>query len=319
MQEPKKQYKYGNNLANTESISFLLQCPQCGNALSATVRELNCGNGHSYPIREGIVDLLSEDDRLRFAPFLQQYDTVRTAERWGDGSAEYYRQLPFTDTTGVHTFEWRVKAASYRTLLEQIVIRGAKTVLDAGAGNCWLSHRLASEGFAGAATDIRVDMYDGLAAADRYWNAGALWQRVRTPFERPGFMPGQFDAVVFNASLHYSPNPLSIIAAYLPVLRHNGAMYVVDSPVYRDASSGEKMMRERERDFRTKYGIEMTSSTQSYYFTFDTLDAIAERLHLSLRSYSPAYGLKWRLRPMIASILRRREPASFGVFVFEKG
>lgn len=262
---------------------------------------------------------MSEEERESAAAFLQQYDTVRTAERWGDGSAEYYQHLPFRDITGLHAFEWRIKAASYTELLNQLRARNARTVLDVGAGNCWLSYRLWREGFKGAATDIRIDDYDGLTAPRRYWPEAHQWLRARVPFEKPRFAPAAFDAVVFNASLHYTNEPGSILDAYLPLLRPGGALYIVDSPVYRDEKSGKQMMQERERQFREKYNIEMTEATQSFYLTYNDLQEIAVQLSCTLKSYRPKYGLKWALRPLIAKALGRREPASFGVHVFEKG
>jgi SAM-dependent methyltransferase len=307
------------NIEHTLTQHLRVQCPLCESDIMLSGISASCSNGHAFGYENGILDILSNEDVEHFDAFLKQYESVRSSERWGDGSAEYYQNLPFRDITGEHNFEWRVKCASYYELFKQLKHRQASTVLDVGAGNCWLSYRLWNEGFTGAATDIRVDDYDGLAAVSRYWDSATGWPRMRTSFDTPGFAPGQFDSVIFNASLHYAADPVKTLRNFLPLLSEHGALYVIDSPVYQNADSGRQMMKEREREFLRKYDIRMTDDTQSYYLTFEQIGHIAIELGLHLKSATPKYGLKWQLRPVIATILGRREPASFAVHIFEKG
>ncbi len=82
-------------------------------------------------------------------------------------------------------------------------------VLDLGAGSGWLSHRLATLGYRVVAVDRLDDEADGLGACRHYPIA---FPAVQADFDALPFEPHQFDLVVFDGSLHYSPNPAATLA-----------------------------------------------------------------------------------------------------------
>jgi hypothetical protein len=92
----------------------------------------------------------------------------------------------------------------------------------------------------------------------------------------------------------------------------------MDSPVYRRADSGKKMIKEREEQFKQKYGFASDSLQSENYLTYERLDQLGNELNLTWKRITPFYGLRWMLRPLIAGLLRRREPAKFHLIVGRK-
>lgn len=94
------------------------------------------------------------------------------------------RALPERDLTGSHPDIWRIRAASTRVLFAQIALWPGELVLDLGAGNGWLSHRLASAGSRVLAVDLSNDGLDGLGAAVTAGIAATLVQGDSAPAVR---------------------------------------------------------------------------------------------------------------------------------------
>ena len=83
----------------------------------------------------------------------------------------------------------------------------------------------------------------------------AAFVSVQAEFDRLPFPSGLVDLVVFNASLHYSADYLATLREALRVLRPGGTVTIVDSPVRRDARSGQQMVTEREASFPLCFGF----------------------------------------------------------------
>jgi HemK-related putative methylase len=239
---------------------------------------------------------------------------VRRAEGRGSDDASYYRALPFEDLSGQMTEDWRIRARSFRALLERVVqpmetrIARPMRILDVGAGNGWLANRLAGRGHLLAAVDLRVDARDGLGV---YCHYDAEFTPVQAEYDRLPFASGQCDLVIFNASIHYSTDYVVTLREALRVLNENGRLAIIDTPVYRDAHSGEAMVREREAGFEQRYGFSSNALPSENFLTFERLDRLGAELGVEWRMHEPFYGLKWTLKPLRAKVRRQREPASF--------
>jgi hypothetical protein len=89
----------------------------------------------------------------------------------------------------------------------------------------------------------------------------------------------------------------------------------MDSPVYRRSSSGEKMVEERKTDFMKRYGFASDSLQSENFLTYTRMRELGKSLGVRWRRIRPFYGLRWALRPLMAFLRRRREPAQFGLWV----
>src|SRR5579872_2547240 len=141
--------------------------------------------------------------------FLEDYIKIRHAEGRGSQDAAYYLALPYRDITGRLQDQWDIRGKSYRHL-ERCVLPGIEKaagrplrIADLGAGNCWMSYRLALRGHSVIAADILTDSLDGLAAG-RHYQAHAAFTRINAEFDDLPLAPASLDVIVYNASIHYA-------------------------------------------------------------------------------------------------------------------
>ena len=263
---------------------------------------------------EGIWRCLPSDRDRHFAQFIHEYTEVRRAEGRGSTDGTFYRALPVQDLSGRQSEDWRIRSISYQKLIERILTQngwkegGAPRILDLGAGNGWLSHRLAARGYQTIAVDLLTNKEDGLGAQVHY---PATFTSVQAEFDHLPFESNQFGLAIFNASFHYATNYELTLGEALRVLGSGGRVAIMDSPVYRNGSSGEEMVREREATFRDEYGFASNSLPNENFLTYDRLQDLGHHLSLSWEFIRPYYGLRWLLRPWRARLAGRREPASF--------
>ena len=248
--------------------------------------------------------------------FLEQYSTIRRAEGRGSNDPEYYRALPYRDISGMNSDQWKIRACSYRCF-ERLVLRPEAQrlrrplhILDLGAGNGWLSHRLASHGHNAVALDIFTDRLDGLGAI-RHYNADL--PGVAAEFDTLPFGPKTFDLIVFNSSLHYSSDYRKTFREARRCLRPAGLLVLIYSPVYRAREHGEQMRAERQKYFQSTYGFPSDALHSIEYLDEPTLAALAEELGITWARFHPWYGWRWALRPLRAKLRRQRPPSRFMV------
>ena len=297
-------------------------CPSCRGALVGAAPGWRCARENlRFDIEAGIPDFILPDRREAIETFLTAYRKVRTAEGWGSTQARYYRDLPYTDHSGKHTGIWRIRARTFGCFLDRMQRSGpiaGTRILDIGAGNCWLTVQLAARGAEVVPVDINLDSRDGLGALHKF--PAADRERivpVRADFDALPFPDDLFDVVIFNASLHYSPDVPGTVRRAMRVLKTEGSLYVLDSPLYNDVESGAQMIRERDEEFQRRYHVATGSAFAGSVLNAGLFRSLAPSG--SLEFIAPRYGLLWSLRPFAAKLLRRREPASFGIIVVAKG
>ncbi|HEY3616992.1 MAG TPA: class I SAM-dependent methyltransferase [Candidatus Sulfotelmatobacter sp.] len=298
-----------------------LRCPACQQGpcgLSSELSEPSCpACGYVFHDLDGIYDALPPDRESIFRQFVHDYEFVRAKEGRGSGGADHYLALPFKDLDGRNVWQWRIRARTFRFMekhllpnIEHFYPRGFD-VLDVGAGNGWLSYRLAQRGHRPVAVDLLVNDTDGLGAARHYFHLVPPFLRFKAEMDRLPFMPAQFDVVIFNASLHYSEDYRSTLQEALRCLRKGGHLIVADSPFYWREESGQKMVQEKRAAYSRQFGFSSDSIQSREYLTTGALNDLAADLAIKWRVYQPWYGLSWTLRPLKARLLRRREPSKF--------
>jgi SAM-dependent methyltransferase len=269
----------------------------------------------------GIVHALPPERVAHYAKFVAEYERIRAAEGRGSQSEEYYLSLPYKDATGRNGNQWSIRARTFESLLKHVFNpedrRG--TVLDLGAGNCWMSFRLALLGYRPIAVDLLTNDQDGLGAGDHYVrNLPICFSRFRAELTRLPFRDGQFDAIVFNASFHYSEDYEATLAEALRCLKDGGRVIISDTPWYSREESGKQMIAERHASFLKRFGTVSNSVKSLEYLTDERLRVLEEKLSIRWTKHTPRYGLKWAMRPWIAKLRARREPSRFRLYVATK-
>ena len=270
--------------------------------------------------QEGIWRALPPERGKYFQRFIGDYETIRQAEGRGSTESNYYLELPFRDVTRKQAWQWRIRGKSYRCLEKQIwpLIEKQKPqgldLLDVGAGVGWLSYRLALRGLHPTAVDLIVNDFDGLGATRHYLAAlSQPFPCFQAEMDCLPFGDGQFDVVVFNASLHYSENYHRTLSEALRCLRPKGHLLIVDTPIYQLEESGKQMLEERHRQFESQYGFRSDGIPSREFLTYLALNELASQLHLTWRFFQPWYGVAWALRPFMARLQKKREPSKFHI------
>jgi len=311
---------------------IVLQCPSCQRSLglfplgSVAAHRYDCSHCYytMYP-ENGIWQALIPERLAYFSRFIEEYQNIRTAEGRGSLQPEFYIHLPYKDISGRNIWQWNIRACTFDHLRKKLLPRylqdkkNPPKVLDLGAGNGWMSYRLAREGYSCVAVDLLVNDEDGLGAATHFEkHLDALFPRFQAEMSRLPFADGQFEVVIFNASFHYAEDYQSAIREALRCVKRGGSVLIADTPWYSRSESGEQMVAERQAAFRQRYGTASNSIPSLEYLTDQRLRDLECALNIRWEKTSPSYGLKWAMRPLLAKLRGKREPSRFRVYSTRK-
>ena len=252
--------------------------------------------------------------------FLNDYVKIRHAEGRGSDDPAYYFALPYRDITGRLQDQWTIRAASFEHLERRILkpIEGsadhALRIADLGAGNCWLSYRLALRGHEPVAVDILNDPLDGLGAG-RHYQTATPFLRISAEFDLLPFPNASLDLAIYNASIHYSTDYRRTLSEIRRCLHPIGRFIIIDSPVYRRREHGEMMRRERHQQFEKSYGFASDTLPSLEFFDEPLLDELSRDLGIQWEIHRPWYGIHWMMRPFKARWKGKRPPSRFWILV----
>lgn len=311
----------------TPGWHVLMRCPACKQSMNALdlrrdAGQSECARCHFVIADQGgIWRALPPLRQLYFRRFATEYAIVREREGRGSHTAEYYLELPYRDINGRNASQWRIRARSFDYLLSQ-VLPGVESrlgshlrVLDLGAGNGWLSYRLAQGGHDCVAVDLLDNPLDGLGAARHYLgHVSRPFVGVQAEMGNLPFDDGQFDVAIFNASFHYSEDYALTMREAIRCLCDGGEVLIMDTPYYQRDESGRTMVQEKYEAFRQQYGFRSDSLRSREYLTRESLQELARECGVQWRVGRPWYSVNWALRPWKARVLGRREPSKFYVF-----
>ncbi len=270
----------------------------------------------------GIIDALPQAKAEHYAQFVEDYEHIRVAEGRGSYRDDFYLSLPYRDVSGRNSEQWRIRARTFSYLMKRVlapVLLPNALILDLGAGNCWMSFRLANAGYRPVAVDLRSNSYDGLGAAVHFQeHLPKLFPRFRAELAHLPFQSEQFAAAIFNASFHYAEDAVAALAEAMRCLKSGGYLVICDTPWYASDESGFDMVQERRRNFMEKHGTASASLESIEFLTDERLQTFEEQLAIRWTVHSPSYGLRWAMRPYLARVRNRRQPARFRIFVARK-
>jgi SAM-dependent methyltransferase len=256
--------------------------------------------------------------------FANEYAGHRAAEGRGYSGRDLL-DLPYI-RSGALARQWAVRARTFEALMARILrpmakrLRTPLTVLDLGAGNGWLSYRVASEGHHAYALDIRSDSVDGLGAAAPFRRE--FPDRIEclvAPFDLIPLPPASVDIALFNAAIHYATDLRAVLAEAVRVTRPGGRIVILDSPFYRCEADGLAMVAEKKLGAGELFGASAPVLMALPFIEFLTRERLARAApELSWRRHRVRYPLSYEFRPVRAALLGRRAPSRFDLWVAER-
>ena len=151
-------------------------------------------------LHDGIVYALPPDRAAYYARFISEYEEIRAAEGRGSQSEDFYLGLPYKDLSGRNSQQWKIRSKSYDYLVTRVLkpSHGRGSILDLGAGNCWMSFRLSLLGYDPVAVDLLTNERDGLGAAVHFDTRLPIpIPRFQAEATHLPFRDGQWSAPVF--------------------------------------------------------------------------------------------------------------------------
>lgn len=310
---------YGIAAEDVLLAGIRLRCPRCGTAIGG----LDCpACSFSIVINDGIAHALPPASVAHHARFMEEYERIREAEGRGSAHEDFYLGLPYRDTSGRNRGQWQIRARSYDYLVRHLLDGTDRDgrILDLGAGNCWMSYRLALAGYRPCAVDLLTNDRDGLGAARHYrTHLPKRFPRFQAEIRCLPFADEQFDAAVFNASFHYAEDYEASLREAMRCVKAGGMVIISDTPWYAREESGRQMLAERRAAFLQSHGTAADSIASLGYLTDERLHRMEDALSIHWNVQRPWYGLRWAMRPLLAKLRGRREPSKFRLYVARKG
>jgi len=303
----------------------VLGCPECSlpftdvSPASETIEmgTLRCARGHEFAVSEGVPMLVRESDRPHLVAFADSYAGAWVKNGWGSPDPDYLIRLPYHDMTRRRASEWRVKARSMEALFHVLHPERWPRVIDVGAGMGWFSHQLAVRGHETYACDAVLDSVLGLRAAETYVRTGPRFERVWGDFLHLPFLSSSVDAVVYNASLHYTSDLAGALKEVARVLKPGGLLAVLNSPVYRRIASTARAQSDFRAHLRSLGASNAVVSTY-HHFVRSELESIVAATVGSVGEipFNPGRRFRWSRR--LKGLALRMELASFPILVATK-
>ena len=252
--------------------------------------------------------------------FASEYARHRAEEGRGYSGTQLL-QLPYL-TDGPHASQWAVRARTFDAFMAKVLRPAAARmdrpleVLDLGAGNGWLSYRVAVEGHRAFALDIRTDSVDGLGASAPLRRLAPNMECLVASFGAIPLSSGSIDIALFNASLHYATDLPAVLREAVRVTRPGGQIAILDTPFYAHETDGLAMIAEK----RVRFGARAQVLMDLPFIEFLTRDRLRDASpELAWARHRVRYPLAYELRPLIAALTGKRRPSRFDLWVASVG
>jgi SAM-dependent methyltransferase len=268
-----------------------LTCPTCHQPLAPT--GLSCPAGHVFAVQDGVLSLLDAPFAARLQVFNATLQQARSAAGQRMVDAAVYPALPFSAAVR-HQLEWRLRRYDW-AVVQQWVGPAPQRVLDIGAWNGWLSHRLAELGHVVTAVDYFTDPYDGLGAKQFY---PTQWQAIQLDLTDLSPLPAQFDCIILNRCLPFFGDAAEYVAHVRRKLAPHGRLLLTGLAFYHDPTTKAQTVAAMTADYRQTYGAELfLNPTKGYLDETDKQTLQADGVRLTPYPQLWRANLKAWLRP----------------------
>jgi SAM-dependent methyltransferase len=183
---------------------------------------------------------LQLDSTISPTSFEEAYHVIREQEGRIYSNEELAR-LPKVAKDHPFYSEWKLRKRSAGRLKDYLAGKQSSIrILEAGCGNGWLSHQLALSGQC-RVTGIDVHHSEIQQAAE------VFHKQKNLEFREADFLsakfPGEFDLIVFAASIQYFRSLPEVIERALSLLSGEGEIHIIDSHFYHSKDRSQAVLR----------------------------------------------------------------------------
>ena len=212
-------------------------------------------NGVVYPGEAG-----------RFKDFEEEYLEVRQKEgRVFDD--DLVRKLPWLPDGHPLKIEWLYRADTLDRFSRYLVKRkGVSSLLDLGCGNGWFINKLSALIHDTELVGLDVNRIELEQAArlfpgnNKTFAYGDIFHDI--------FQPGSFDIITLNSTIQYFPDAGMLIERLLALLKENGEIHILDSPLYKTNEEKDAAFKRSELYFSKINSKGMTGHYHHHTFDF---------------------------------------------------
>jgi len=187
-----------------------------------------CANGHRFFTENGVLKLLDKTFDEKLGNFLEPFTQLREQEARRINDKEIFPNLP--DALAHHP-EWRQRTYDLAIIRRLLAEKRSLHILDIGAWNGWLSHRLAEMGQRVTAVDYFSDPHDGLGARQFY---PTEWQAIQMNIEDLAVLDEPFDVIILNRCVQFFVDPSGYVAMAREKLAPGGMLILTGLAFFRD-------------------------------------------------------------------------------------
>jgi SAM-dependent methyltransferase len=279
-----------------------LLCPTCRTAIDPAARR--CAQGHAFAQEDGVLGLLTAEMARRLAEFEAALRAARPAPPMPPGLEGAFGQLPSGPLAQAHPerrLEWRLRRYDLAVVQRQLTGRGRQRILDVGAWNGWLSHRLAEAGHMVTGIDYFADRDEGLRA--RRWH-GTDWRAFQMDLRDLSVLDEEYDVVILNRCLAFFTDPAAYAAGVKARVAPGGLLLLMGLQFFSAPAEKARGVAAGRRAFQERHGLDLFLFPTRGYLE-DTDRAGLEAEGVSVRAYPQLWAANlrarlWRSRPQHA-------------------
>ncbi len=284
-----------------------MRCPECELPLDA---EWRCPNNHTWPMVDGVRTAVNADLSRTLDPFLKAFRAYRNVA--GERLLEpgMYNRLPESGMDHDPGL-WQLRKIDLEiiTQLSRVSPVGGDRrplhILDVGAWNGWLSHRLAALGHDVTSTDVFTDAHDGLGAVQHY---PAKFSAVQADQERLYLFDGPYDLIVAQRCMGYMVDVQRSLEQMKGLLAPGGTIILTGLNIFRNPSSIRKHFAQSALRFTEQYGLPFFFKNVKGYLDIDDQRTL-EHCGVQLLPYPQ---LKWK--NFISGPFKRKPLYYYGIW-----
>ncbi len=188
--------------------------------------------------------------------------------------------LPFPSNNIPHKKEWNIRAKSYNRFKEYLRQKKDNlNILDLGCGNGWFSGQL-SKSLNHYFYCVDVNLTE-LTQGGRVFNSNQI-KFIYADLFTADIPKTFFDVVIINAVVQYFPDFKKLFNHIFTLLRPNGEIHIIDSPVYKSAEAGNA--RQRTMDYYSLMDNEEMAK-HYHHHTWDKLSSYSYKILYDPRSF----------------------------------